>query len=651
MARGQAPTADFDISHLRDMEVVRGAILAQTGGKPGATLDFMRQLFGGMKGLEEAGAPGMDRAERLMIQSSVFRERGIMGKQAQDLLTSLEKPPGERTAQDIQTERRIVALMEKGQQADEVRGKLGAAELRGEVLRTETGARAMAPEVLDPAMKITSLVSTAMETLKQEAIDAGAALMSVGTGASQAAGALDGLAGKLQGFMLPSAPSGGTSTGVQPSPGGVEEAEGGAIYGPGSETSDSIPANLSHGEYVVKASTVRQLGVPFMDDLNAGRVGFQAGGPADDDEKVKAYRKWLAERRKKKLQGLGAFIASRDPSTRPAKFSDVIAKGGDDKDVETFEQAYRRAYGVSPTERPQESPRGRASGIIENPFYGNQGDLTVAQLSAASSQAQREMSRPIHAPPLQRDVSTPEGRREYERQRREILASAHKIYSDPEGMRRSLEQLQGIGRARTEEERQKALAPSPEIRDLPSSFPGRMEPGVPMPRERPSIGAEEIVNQQIEAIRGAKTEFLEREGIIPSFDTFQERFRGEQESQTGEKLPQVDTFEDGFLFDNMAGGGFASAQRFARGFANGGYVGSFADAAASTRGYAEGGTASSSTGASMSGPEMSGYHQLDIRTNSGSFPTMVSGDTMDALRASTLGSKLSQTGQRPSWYS
>lgn len=46
-------------------------------------------------------------------------------------------------------------------------------------------------------------------------------------------------------------------------------ADGGYISGPGTPTSDSIPAMLSNGEYVLQASAVRRLGVGFLDDLNA----------------------------------------------------------------------------------------------------------------------------------------------------------------------------------------------------------------------------------------------------------------------------------------------------------------------------------------------------------------------------------------------
>ena len=49
-------------------------------------------------------------------------------------------------------------------------------------------------------------------------------------------------------------------------------ATGGYVDGYGTSTSDSNPALLSRGEYVVKADTVRRYGVEFMDALNSGRL-------------------------------------------------------------------------------------------------------------------------------------------------------------------------------------------------------------------------------------------------------------------------------------------------------------------------------------------------------------------------------------------
>lgn len=70
-------------------------------------------------------------------------------------------------------------------------------------------------------------------------------------------------------------------------------ASGGPVYGPGTATSDSIPAMLSNGEYVVRAAAVDRYGVEFFHAANqmrlaagglvgAGdRVGMAAGGSID----------------------------------------------------------------------------------------------------------------------------------------------------------------------------------------------------------------------------------------------------------------------------------------------------------------------------------------------------------------------------------
>jgi len=55
-------------------------------------------------------------------------------------------------------------------------------------------------------------------------------------------------------------------------------AEGGPVRGPGGSTGDKIPAMLSDGEYVIKASKARQLGTRFLDTLNSAKsVGGDPG--------------------------------------------------------------------------------------------------------------------------------------------------------------------------------------------------------------------------------------------------------------------------------------------------------------------------------------------------------------------------------------
>lgn len=64
-------------------------------------------------------------------------------------------------------------------------------------------------------------------------------------------------------------------------------AVGGYVTGPGTSTSDSIPARLSAGEYVVRAAAVKRVGVAFLDAINGlkaqpgwdgQRLAFAAGG-------------------------------------------------------------------------------------------------------------------------------------------------------------------------------------------------------------------------------------------------------------------------------------------------------------------------------------------------------------------------------------
>ena len=63
-------------------------------------------------------------------------------------------------------------------------------------------------------------------------------------------------------------------------------ASGGYISGPGTPTSDSIPAMLSDGEYVIKAASVNKFGKNFLDSINAGSLpGFKMGGMMRDGSK------------------------------------------------------------------------------------------------------------------------------------------------------------------------------------------------------------------------------------------------------------------------------------------------------------------------------------------------------------------------------
>ena len=80
-----------------------------------------------------------------------------------------------------------------------------------------------------------------------------------------------------------SATKSGVSIGASASRGVYGLATGGYILGPGTGTSDSVPALLSHGEYVLRSSAVDRIGVGTLNAMNAGAVPhFADGGSVDD---------------------------------------------------------------------------------------------------------------------------------------------------------------------------------------------------------------------------------------------------------------------------------------------------------------------------------------------------------------------------------
>jgi len=80
---------------------------------------------------------------------------------------------------------------------------------------------------------------------------------------------------QILGRKVPKAATGGQILHYEP---------GGTVRGPGTATSDSIPALLSNGEYVIRASSVKKYGTETFEALNAGR--FADGGLAQDPNKV-----------------------------------------------------------------------------------------------------------------------------------------------------------------------------------------------------------------------------------------------------------------------------------------------------------------------------------------------------------------------------
>lgn len=102
-------------------------------------------------------------------------------------------------------------------------------------------------------------------------------------------------------------------------------ASGGAVAGPGTGTSDSVPAMLSNGEYVLNAQAVDRLGVPFLNGLNTGRLrGFASGGLVGSGG-VAGYK---AERGSNGGQVQSVNLSMNVSAMDAASFGDFLNRGG-----------------------------------------------------------------------------------------------------------------------------------------------------------------------------------------------------------------------------------------------------------------------------------------------------------------------------------
>ena len=102
-------------------------------------------------------------------------------------------------------------------------------------------------------------------------------------------------------------------------------ATGGSVDGPGTGTSDSIPAMLSNGEYVLNAQAVDRLGVPFLNGLNTGRLrGFACGGLVGSGG-VAGYK---AERGSNSGQVQSVNLSMNVSAMDAASFGDFLNRGG-----------------------------------------------------------------------------------------------------------------------------------------------------------------------------------------------------------------------------------------------------------------------------------------------------------------------------------
>ena len=184
-------------------------------------------------------------------------------------------------AQDLTTEsgrNTYAALLQLSEAAAQVfRSTEGSSELadifNAEVERVEELARQTAdaiPEAVDNLDSAFSDVLTGVDSLADSTADVAQSTASAAEIAADAAH-------RAQAAASSASSAASEVASILRSSELVRAASGGRITGPGTGTSDSIPALLSNGEFVVNAaSTSRHL--PLLESLNDNRPRFQTGG-------------------------------------------------------------------------------------------------------------------------------------------------------------------------------------------------------------------------------------------------------------------------------------------------------------------------------------------------------------------------------------
>lgn len=105
---------------------------------------------------------------------------------------------------------------------------------------------------------------------------------------------------------------------------GTKRAGGGPIYGPGTATSDSIPAMLSNGEYVIRAAAVAKYGTRFFDRANNMRLA--SGGPVQKFASGGSVRAPLDQFYDDFVTGLGEKVSAADLVANRKAIADATNK-------------------------------------------------------------------------------------------------------------------------------------------------------------------------------------------------------------------------------------------------------------------------------------------------------------------------------------
>ena len=179
---------------------------------------------------------------------------------------------------------------------------------------------------------------------------------------------------------------------------GVMKAAGGFVSGPGTGTSDSIPAYLSNGEYVIRQRSVAKYGTGFLDAVNAGRYAngglvarFAAGGSvADALQRLSGVYGFRSSVRNGSLTGTSAVSQALQLATDvsvPARLRATIGRVAEQTDAALVSLEKRSTSAAAAVDKASSKLDGLKSSAssMSSSLQSKLGDVSVGDYRSATS--------------------------------------------------------------------------------------------------------------------------------------------------------------------------------------------------------------------------------------------------------------------------
>jgi len=241
--------------------------------------------------LEEAKVQvdGIQAEINKLFSNQSAQEQRIQAQVQTGLITHLE---GQRQLKEVYTQtvaeiEKQIPLLEKLAQMPGAQGEQARAML--DQMKIKIGELKNAGNDLEKAFKdgLTQGIQTSLVGLANGTMTLKDAIKNLAT---TIVNSMAQIASQQLAMQASSAISGWFGAAAGAASGAVTAATGGYISGPGTGTSDSIPARLSNGEYVVRAAMVSHYGVGFLHALNRGQLRKFSTGGLVSQPPVPSYR-------------------------------------------------------------------------------------------------------------------------------------------------------------------------------------------------------------------------------------------------------------------------------------------------------------------------------------------------------------------------